>query len=235
VDENEQMQRAKQLKDELEQLEGVVGITPEAAEKAWGLAFWPYGISGDKRPELTDAQNTTLYFDNEHDDKARRVRNLYFGVADADVRRKLITKVLELDDLRDRSCREHVDDAKRTLWQVQQKEGDLGWLAAASWGIGCVLLGYWIGNIVGAIAGAVAGVFVGLRIIFNGRTQRHAAVTQATESVADAEKGLHQLLTRQRFFTPTEGATGTQDESYFVNAFGERVREFQMDSQAIQR
>jgi hypothetical protein len=159
---------------------------------------------GDEMQEFTPAQNNTLYFDNENDDKARRVRNLYFGVADADARSKLIAKVLELDDLRDRSCRDDVDKAKRALWEAQQKEADLNWLAATAWGVGCVLVGYWIGNLVGAIAGAVAGVFLGMRSIAETRKERRAAVLSATEEVGTAEESLHQLLTRPRFFTRME-------------------------------
>ena len=177
----ELMRRRRQFEDELTQPEGAAGITREAAERAWGLAFMPYGIGGDEMREFTDGQNNTLYFDNEHDDRARRVRALYFGVADTAARCKLIEKVLEQDDLHDRSCRDDVDKAKRALREAKQKEDDLGWLAAAILGIACVLVGYWLGsiirlgNIVGAIAGAVAGVFLGMRIIFEKRTARRAA------------------------------------------------------------
>jgi hypothetical protein len=140
---------------------------------------------------------------------------------------KLIAKVLELDDLRDRSCRDDVDKAKRALWEAQQKEADLNWLAATAWGVGCVLVGYWIGNLVGAIAGAVAGVFLGMRSIAETRKERRAAMLSATEEVATAEESLHQLLTRPRFFTRMEATTGEKDDGYFVDAFGRRVREFQ--------
>jgi hypothetical protein len=218
-------QRRKKLEDELSVLERAAGITTEAAEKAWGLAFIPYGVMGDEMQEFTAGQNNTLYFDNEHDDKARRVRNLYFGVADADARAKLISKVLELDDLRDRSCRDDVDKAKRALWEAQQKESDLNWLAAAAWGVGCVLVGYWIGNLVGA--GAVGGVFLGMGSISAKRKERHAATMSAAETVTSAEESLHQLLTRPRFFTPMETTTGKKDDGYFVDAFYRRVREFQ--------
>jgi hypothetical protein len=181
----------------------------------------------DEMQELTPAQNNTLY---EHDDKARRVPNLYFGVADAGARSKLIAKVLELDDLRDRSCRDDVDKAKRSLWDAQQKEADLNWLAAATWGVGCVLVGYWIASLVGAIAGAVAGVFLGMRSIAETRKERHATVMSATETVTSSEESLHQLLTRPRFFTPMEAETGNKQGGYIVDAFGRRVREFQQIS-----
>lgn len=227
MDDTEFAQCRKKLEDKLSELERATGITPEAAEKAWGLAFIPYGVMGDELQEFTSAQNNTLYFDNEHDDKARRVRNLYFAVTDADARRKLIAKVLEMDDLHDRASRDGVDKAKRALWQAQQKESDLGWFAAAIWGVGCVLVGYWIFNLIGAIAGAVAGVFLGMRIVFETRKERRASVMSATEEVATAGESLRQLLTRPRFFTPMEGTTGKEDDSYFVDAFGGRVREFQ--------
>jgi hypothetical protein len=226
MDDTEFAQRRKTLEDELSELERAAGIAPEAAEKAWDLAFIPYGIMGDEMSEFTAAQNNTLYFDNEHDDRARRVRNLYFGIADAEARTKLIAKVLELDDLRDRSCRDDVEKAKRAVWQAQQRETDLRWFAAATWGVGCVLVGYWIGNLVGAIAGAVAGVFLGMRMVFEMRKKRRAAVMSATEEVATAGESLQQLLTRPRFFTPIEATTGEKDDSYFVDAFGGRVREF---------
>ena len=80
-----------------------------------------------------------------------------------------------------------MEKAKRAAWQAQQRETDLGWFAAAAWGVGCVLVGYWIGNIVGAIAGAVAGVFLGMRMVFETRKERRAAVMSATEEVATAE------------------------------------------------
>jgi len=227
MDHAEFERRRETLEDELSQLERRAGIAREVAEKAWGLAFWPYGIAGDDMPEFTDAQDNTLYFNNEHDDKAPRVRKLYFGVADADTRAKPISKVLELDDLRDRLCRDDVDKAKRTLWEAQQKESDLNWLAAAAWAVGCVLVGYWIGNLVGAVAGAVAGAFLGMGPIAETRKKRRAAVMSAAETVTSAEESLHQLLTRPRFFTPMEPQTGKEDDGYFVDAFGRRVREFQ--------
>src|SRR5262249_29091266 len=147
-------QKKKQLSDELSQLEREAGISEEAAQKAWDLAFMPYGIGGDEMKEFTSAQNNTLYFDNEHDDKAERVRQLYFGVADAAARKKLIRKALELDDLHDRSARDDVENAKRALWDAKQKEEQLPWAMAAIIGVVCVLIGYWIGHLVGAIAGA---------------------------------------------------------------------------------
>jgi len=183
-------------------------------------------VLGDEIEDFTSAQNSILYFDNEHDDKARRVRELYFSVAPPDARKELIRKVLELDDLYDRSSREDVTKAKRALWSAKENEESLPWSTAAVMGVVCVLIGYWIGNTIGAIAGAVAGIFFGMGTVSNARRDRKAAVARAVEEVESSEKALHEMLSRPRFFTVREANTGIRDETYYVDAFGARIREF---------
>ena len=227
MDDAEHRQRKEKIEEELNQLERDAGISENDAERAWGLAFMPYGIGDDEMEEFTAQQNNVLYFDSEHDDKARRVRKLYFGVADADARRKLIGKVAEMESLQDRYCRESLKQSKQLLWNSKQKEDELPWHTAAGVGVACVLGGYWIGNTVGAIAGAVAGVFVGMSTISNTRRDRKSSVAQAVAQLEDAETCLHELLTRPRFFNFREAQTGIKDDTYYVNAFGDRVQEFQ--------
>ena len=190
------------------------------------MAFIPCGVMGDEIREFSSEQNSALYYDNEHDDKAKRVRDLYFAVANVEVRRRLVRKVLETDDVLDQHCREDAANAKRALWSARQKEDDQPRFTAAVVGVVCVLIGYRVGALVGAIAGAVAGVFFGMSTVSGARRRAKAATEQAAEDAANAEDSLRQLLTRPRFFTPMEAATGERDGSYRVDAFGDRIREF---------
>lgn len=222
----ELMQRREALQRELSELEREAGIAASAGEKAWDLAFIPYGALGDEIREFTPAQNAKLYFDNEHDDKARRVRKLYFSVQDLSARRNLIAKVLELDDLHDRAIRDDAENAKRAFAEAERNQDNLPWATGAFIGVVCVLVGYWIGKTIGAIAGAVAGIFVGMGAVSNARRDRRSAVVQATADLESSEESLHETLTRPRFFTAGEAATGTEDNSYHVDAFGARIREF---------
>jgi len=65
-----------------------------------------------------------------------------------------------------------------------------------------------------------------MRMVFETRKERGAAVMNATEELAFAGGALQQLLTRPRCFRRTEATTGMKDDAYFVDAFGGRVREF---------
>src|SRR5262249_48674857 len=161
----------------------------------------PYGALGDEIPEFTSEQNNALYFDDEHDDMRRKVRDLYFAVENVELRKQLIAKVREMDANLVGIKREWVEETKRDLATAQRKESQLPSTQAAFTGVLSVFAGYGFGSFVGAgmlgaIAGAVVGVFGGQSVIQNGRRERELATAEKHEFVKTAESSLREVRAR---------------------------------------
>lgn len=93
---------------ELSQLEERAGISA-AVEKVNEGCFFPYGIDGEG-DDLPRNQGSENYFDSEFDHRRSGIRDIYFDVADIELRKALITKSRAID----RACVERgVEDKVR--------------------------------------------------------------------------------------------------------------------------
>ena len=138
---NEAMERVKACHQDLIDLETLAGIA-EAAEKLRTKApeYWrvydaaePYS---DEQREIEEAEEK---FHQER--TTRRIRDLYFGVPDAELRKELLAKDREEGSLALRYFRQELSDAATKLDSARSTDRRRS-VSASVWGIALLALGF---------------------------------------------------------------------------------------------
>ena len=139
----------------------------------------------------------------------RQLRELYFGVAFALQRRRLIAKHRELSRFESAWKEADLADATRRSDEIERRPRE-GWWMAAIVGAALIIVGYELFATAGALAGAVVALFVGSGIEQEARRRHRRAVADARSDLDSAEMRARDSLA---LFSESEERTGMPDES----------------------
>ena len=142
--------------------------------------------------------------------KLRKLREVYFSVADLDLRKQLIANQREQHKLTLEFFREEVAEAHRKLAEAQ-RSGANWWIVASIPGLACIAAGYGLFGIPGALGGALVGLFAGRQTEHNAKRNRDEAVAAAEEILKDAERTVVEVSKQPATFSRSEERTGEAD------------------------
>ncbi len=187
---HEAAQRRAPLLGELRRLEAQAGIAPSA--DSWRAAWASH--PGDARLRLA-------------------LRDLYFEVADAQQRKRLIARHRELARVSRVWIEAELADAEHRCETIEHRSAE-GWWLAAIVGAGLIVTGYELFGIFGAFSGAVVALFVGNGIEQESRRRRERMLAEARSELAALRRSAGE---NDELFSESEEAGGTPDTP------GERV------------
>ena len=139
--------------------------------------------------------------------RRRELRELYFSVSHAALRKSLIAKQRELELFERTGMRTRLEDARRQLESVTRRPSE-GWWIAAIVGASLVIVGYELFAMLGAIAAGVAALFVGNGIEQGARRRFEQAVAFAEEDLSAAVAAASPAEQSRDVFSDGESATG---------------------------
>ena len=143
--------------------------------------------------------------------RRRELRELYFSVSHAALRKSLIAKQRELELFERTGTRTRLEDARRQFESLKHRPSE-GWWIAAIVGAGLVIVGYALFAMLGAIAAGVAALFVGNGIEQGARRRFEQAVAFAEEDLSAAVAAASTAEQSRDVFSEGESATGQADE-----------------------
>jgi hypothetical protein len=195
-------QSLEKLGAELRALEDRAGIAEKVADVQLGPKF----------PDLDATPRE--YFDTTEDYARRKIRNLYFGVGDASLRKELIAKYRECDLAYTALVGRQVGQAQNGLAKARQRVHSLPWLKAGCVAAACVAIGAQFFQMYGAISGALLGFFVGQGMVASARTERAERVRLAEAELDEELETAREDNLCPDWFNGSEERTGERDELF---------------------
>jgi hypothetical protein len=203
--------RMKVCHQALAELEVRAGIA-EATEKLREEAPDYLSVYDAAEPHSDEQRELEASVEKWHEvDKTRRIRQLYFTVPDIDLRKALITKVREEENLGVRFWQEELSDAA-VRRSVAETTGSHWWVVASLWGVGLIGLGYYLFGIIGAMGGLLVGYFCGWSLQSSARRARQSAIAKAQEELKEAEATWDKTRNDPLTFSQREARTGKPDQ-----------------------
>jgi hypothetical protein len=144
----------------------------------------------------------------ESDYVRRKLRKLYFGVADPTIRKELIRKQRELESTHLYSVGAEVAEARRNLKTAELQAGGSWWLSAPIVAVVFVSVGYSIFSIPGALAALLVSFFIGRSYEQSASRSREATVKQLQKELIDWEQTYEKVSTRPLTFSAIEERAG---------------------------
>ena len=191
-------------------LEARAGVASEAAR---ARDVFPYDTDSDAPfgSALAEAERRREEEDG-HTAVVRRIRQVYFGVADADLRRALICGSREVHDLRQQASRTAVEDAATQLLNASTAGPSLwasvfGALASAAWSYGA----YHYAGVGAAIALLAAGLSIVPAVTIHHIAERDRAVRRAEDELASLKSMAEEVYRLPHAFSRWEAKTGDPD------------------------
>jgi hypothetical protein len=212
------------LREALAALEAQAGITEEM-ERARDYNFMPLGIDGEK-------VSSDEYFADEHDGRRDRTRKAYFGVADIELRQKLIKADREFDKKIEEHSEDDLREANSAVIKAKTAAAQQPWGLAAIIAIVAVAIGYKVYDVVGAIAGAVGGFFLAMGAVKNKQAETAAALAQAEQELAELKKSQYVSSLSPENFNHMEQLTGEEDREFGHENARWNVLEFEKQQKA---
>lgn len=201
---------AKACHRELVELETRAGIA-DAAEK---LRTEPphYHLVYDAAEPYSDAQREAERAEEAfHQQRTtRRIRDLYFAVQDAELRKELIAKDREEGTLALRYWQQELSDAAAKLDTARSTQKHW-WVWASVWGISLLALGFHFFGLIGALGGLLVGYLNGRRMEHDALRVRDSAVADAERELKEAEETWNNVRNQPQTFSQQEAKTGEPD------------------------
>jgi hypothetical protein len=203
-----QMEACHQALIELEASAGIAQAA-EALRNEPPDYFWVIG-AGERH---SDEQREAVAFEEKwHADRTtRRIRELYFAVHDVALRKALIAKVREEENLNVRFWQEELSDAA-ARHRAAQATGTRWWIVASLCGVFAVVLGFSLFGIIGAMGGLLVGYFSGRSLEHSFRRARESAIAIAEEELKEAQDTWDKTRNEPLTFSRDEAWTGEPDK-----------------------
>jgi hypothetical protein len=198
----QRLDHGKLLGDQIRALEERAGIAKQVEDAQLGPMF----------PDLEATSDE--YFRDVEDHARRKVRKLYFGVQDVDLRKQLIAKNREGDRLHEAVLAAQLQGAREAVARGQREADSQPWGKAGIMAVICVGIGAWLFQLYGAIGGALLGFFLGQSVVARARTERTEALRAAQAELDDEIKGQREVRLRPAWFNAEEARTGERDDSF---------------------
>jgi hypothetical protein len=190
------------LRAKLTTLEERAGIAEQVADANLG-------------PQFPNFRATTEeYFDETEDYARARVRDLYFGVGDLELRKQLIHVNREWRKAYGDMNRKDLAEARKELVNANRGVEWFPWISAAIVAATCVALGAKYFGLYGAIAGALAGFFIGHGVVASKKKEQAGEIARAAANVREAEESLREHEVTPDWFNDSEERTGERDARF---------------------
>ena len=191
-------------------LEARAGIASEAAR---ARDVFPYDTDSDA--PFGSAQATAERQREEaegHEAVVRRIRRVYFGVVDTDLRRALLSGSREVHELRRQASRTAVEDAATQLRNASAAGPSVwasifGALASTAWSYGA----YHYAGVGAAIALLAAGLSLVPAVTIHHIAARGRAVRRAEDELASVKAMAEEVYCLPHAFSRREAETGDPD------------------------
>lgn len=149
------------------------------------------------------------------------LRGIYFKVQDKDLRCRLIEKCRQFDELRIKSAKKELQQARQRLHAAEEDWSEKDTLLfAASLGVAFVLAGAGLGTLgsagklVGAIAGAVSALIFAMFSLDRYRRLRKKRIADARYDVQFAKEALREQESRGETFSIWEQHSGKPSRAH---------------------
>jgi hypothetical protein len=152
-------------------------------------------------------QETERYWEHRRRYFRLNLRKAVFSVRDVELRRLIIDKHYEYEEIMKNWFKQEALDCKLAL-EKAESVGNEWWIYAATLGVLWVALGYHFFAIAGAIAGAVVAFFQGRYFENDAKLRRDSAVAKAREALDEANKSLAESLNQSAVFSQREKNSG---------------------------
>ena len=162
--------------------------------------------------------------DAEYGYRRMSLRRLFFGVADVNVRKRLIGLTREVEALTLLLIEDERAAALKML-QAAERKAVLG-----SWGIAALIagvsvaIGHLIFTLPGAIGGALVGYFVGRGYIEASKVKAASDVQWAKARLDEIERHSEGLPHKPELFSKAEAETGQEDKGFFSEVITQKNR-----------
>jgi hypothetical protein len=133
-----------------------------------------------------------------------KLKGVYFSVADADLKRKLILTTGKLDHLYLQKCDLDVSSAKEEVSKAIDKSNKKSWHLPVVTSLTAVVIGQWAFGLVGAIGGAIGGYFLGQWLVSVIKKEDSEAIEKAKHLLASAQRRNEASQIDPYLFSPAE-------------------------------
>jgi hypothetical protein len=214
---NEAREQVKACHQELINLEARAGIA-EAAEKLRAEPPDYIGVYDAAEPYSDEKRELEQAEEAFHQQRTnRRMRDLYFAVGDAELRRELIAKDREEGSLALRYWQQELSDAAARLETAPSMHRHW-WVWASVWGIALLVSGFYIFGLIGALGGLLVGYLNGRRIEHEAIRARDTARVDAERELKEAEETWNDVRNQPQTFSQREAKTGEPDPEGLLRA-----------------
>ena len=202
-------QKLRAFEREARELVQQAGIAEEAERAALphSALHWdsdaPIGSEQERR-------ETVEYWEDQRRTTAYLLRKAFFSVSDVEMRKRLIAKQREIEDLRRDLFVQAAHDADTALEEARIPR-PTWWIAAAIVGTTLVAAGYHFFGIPGTVAGAVTGYFIGRYLEEFAKADHDARMRRAENAQKEAKASKDEILNRPQIFSREEEKTGETD------------------------
>jgi hypothetical protein len=210
-------ERSKACHLALVELEARAGIA-EAAEKLreevprYDLVYDAAERDSDEQRELEEEEEKA-----GQERTTRRLRELYFAIRDAELRKQLIAKHREGGRLGRRYLQQEMYDAAARL-KTASSERKYWWVAASIYGIVLLGLGFHFFGQIGALGGLLVGYFNGRRMENEAFRERESAIAETDQDMKEAERFWNEARNHPQTFSQREARTGEPDSDSQLRA-----------------
>ena len=207
---NEARERIKACHQELIDLETRAGIA-ETAEKLRDEPPNYLGVYDAAEPYSDEKRELEQAEEAFHQQRTtRRIRDLYFAVRDAELRKALVTKDREEGNLALRYWQQELSDTAARLDKARST--DRHWSVwAYVWGIALLAVGFYLVGLPGALGGLLVGYLNGRRMEHEAVRARESAVANTERELKEAEATWDEVRNQPQTFSQREAQTGEPD------------------------
>jgi hypothetical protein len=198
-------------------LEARAGIA-ETAGKLRAEPPWYFGIYNAAEPYSDEQRELERFEESSHKERTtRRIRDLYFAVSDAELRRHLIAKHREGGNFTLSYWHQELSDAAVSL-EVANATHNRWWVWASISGIILLFLGFYLFGLIGALGGVLAGYLNGRRMEHEALRGRESAIADADRELKEAEQTWNEVRNQPQTFSQREAKTGEPDSDQRLRA-----------------
>jgi hypothetical protein len=140
-----------------------------------------------------------------------KLRDAYYSVRDADLRKQLITITGKLDQLYLDKCDLDVSAARARVEKAIDKYKRHPWHLSVAASLGMVVIANWIFGLFGAIAGALIGYYLGEWAISVVKKENFQAIEREKHSLMAAQKRNEESKVDPYLFSASEQQGGERE------------------------
>jgi hypothetical protein len=200
----------RDLQRDLVGLEARAGIAKNAEKLRRDAPHYEFVYDAAER--FSDRQRELEeYEERSHEAKTTwRLRDLYFSVRDAELRKELIAKEREIGQLAVDYWRQELAGAAVRL-KCTKSAHQKSWVSASIWGVLFIGLGFYFIGFVGALTGLLVGYLWSRELQHRALSDRESVIEEASREFREAEQTWNEVRNEPLMFSQREAKTGEPD------------------------